>query len=207
MRWTDIVSETPDKVMSVSAPPILYHGTTLEALCDILLQDSMIQLKVRDRGPVGISFTSDPAIAVRFARARYNPNSYKPTMSLGGMIVLDGHRMEADGHEFVHYRGTYSKKESEFRMLGQKLAPVSNYITKLVCNFYTVNMMTGFYRYDDGHRPETIDGIIAEMRRIGNSDEPVHHKAPMGAEYLQRADVLEHWKSKIEITTTPSWMI
>jgi hypothetical protein len=114
VRWTDL-TEAPSKITVRKAsdlPPVLYHGTCLRAVADMIYLNTIQKSVKRDRGPDGVSLSRSLDAAKRFSNSGGDPNL------CGCVIELDVGSLLQNGYTIVHYRGAYASREQEERVLG-----------------------------------------------------------------------------------------
>ncbi len=182
MRLTDI---TENKIRSIEPSPTLYHGTTIERLTDMLLSNSM-KAKKSDRGPLGVSFSTDRETALRFCRTKRKPDMRKGFFYIGAIIQIDTAKVKEAGYEFIEYGSKLAMKEMEERVLGS-ITPVSPFIRVIELVRPQFNGMPGWYRYKGDL---DVESVASEMSILGHSSEPISWYAPYGEIWAQRAKAL-----------------
>ena len=123
----------------------LWHGTDLLSLANILSHD-ILSKSIDTNDPAGASLTYDEQMAWSFAdRASYifETNHYygysssneigddwphgKPPLT-GGVMAFDADRLRQQ-HKLVLYRDDEQDDEKEVRVLGDRIQPVSRFLT------------------------------------------------------------------------------
>lgn len=126
-------------------PASLYHGTAMLALAGILADDSLTAAQRDDSGPEGVSFSTDPQIAVSFAHQREDeaqemeyPGEFRDISSTAGAVIeVDASKVKAHGKlrriEGRDSSGTVYENEAEYRLYGS-LSPLSQVLIAIHCN-------------------------------------------------------------------------